>query len=49
MRYIVAACTGTLTGSFVGDNLPTRWLIRYDAVAKRVSLVYNAGSVLKVL
>ena len=47
--YTVATYTGTLTGPFISDNLPTRWLIRYDAAAKRIYLIYNAGTVLRVL
>ena len=46
--YTVATCTGTLSGTFIGDNLPARWLIRYDADGKRVFLIYNAGTVLRV-
>lgn len=46
-RYTVAACGGTLTGTFTSAPLPRRWFLQYDA--KKVQAVYNFGTLLRVL
>jgi autotransporter-associated beta strand protein len=48
-RYTVASCTGTLTVPFASEgNLPPRWIVRYDTVAKTAALVYDFGTLIKV-
>ncbi len=46
--YTVATYTGALSGAFTSANLPLRWNIKYDTAAKRVYLVYNPGTLLRV-
>jgi autotransporter-associated beta strand protein len=45
-RYIVATCSGTLSGTFASDNVPLRWLIRYDVTNRQVYLIYNFGTLI---
>ncbi len=47
--YTLATCTGVLSGAFASNNVPSRWLIRYDAAVGRVYLVYNFGTLITVL
>lgn len=47
-RYTIATYTGTQSGSFTSTNLPVRWLVRYDTSNKRVYLIYNFGTVIRV-
>ena len=48
MRYVIATYTGTLTAPFASAPLPSRWNITYDTVGKRVYLIYNPGTLLRV-
>ncbi len=45
-RYTVASCTGTLSGCFTSDNLPSIWIVRYIPANKEVQLLYNAGTMI---
>ena len=47
--YTVATCSGTLSGSFTSAVLPLRWNVKYDAVGKRVYLIFNPGTLISVL
>lgn len=47
-RYTVASCTGTLSGTFNSDNLPSAWLLHYYPASKEVSIVYNAGTMILI-
>jgi len=42
IQYVLASCTGTLTGPFLSAPLPQRWHIRYDAVGE-ARLSYDFG------
>jgi autotransporter-associated beta strand protein len=47
-RYVIATCTGGLSGTFISDNLPPRWMARYDVANKQIYLVYNFGTLIGV-
>ena len=49
--YTIATCTGNLTGTFTGDNLPEKkWTVRYDRTqgAGRIQLVPVCGTMVLV-
>jgi len=50
ISYMIAACSGTLTGSFASSNLSKAWSIRYDRTvgAGSVMLVHNLGTAILV-
>ena len=50
ISYTIAACSGTLTGSFASSNLTKAWSIRYDRTvgAGSVMLVHNLGTAILV-
>jgi len=48
VRYVIATCSGTLTAPFSSAPLPLRWNVTYDTVGKRVYLIYNPGTLLRV-
>lgn len=45
-QYVIAACTGTLTGPFQSAPLPQRWHLTY--LAREVRLCYNFGSLIAI-
>ncbi|MDD2600553.1 MAG: hypothetical protein PHO37_15230 [Kiritimatiellae bacterium] len=47
-HYTVASCTGTLSGNFIADDLPSAWLVRYIPANKEVQIVYNSGTLIIV-
>lgn len=48
--YVMAECTGLLTGSFTSDNLPKSWTLRYDRTsgAGSVELIHALGTMVLV-
>ena len=46
MRYVIANCSGAVSGPFASAALPRRWFVQYDAANRRVYLIYNRGTVL---
>ena len=48
LLYTIATYTGTQSGSFVSNNLPLRWNVKYDAAGQRVYLSYNPGTLIFV-
>ena len=47
-RYVVAICAGTLSGTFTSAVLPKRWFVRYDTANRRVYLIYDPGTLMRV-
>ena len=48
-RYVIASCTGTLqSGTFTNAVLPRRWFVRYDTANRRVYLIYDPGTLMRV-
>jgi len=47
-RYVIATCTGTLSGMFTSAVLPKRWFVRYDTANRRVYLIYDPGTLMRV-
>ena len=47
-KYVIASCTGTLSGTFPPVTLPERWHLTYDTAAREVRLSYNFGSLVLV-
>ncbi len=43
-QYVIASCTGTLSGNFQSAALPTRWHLTYDTSAREVRLSYDFGT-----
>jgi autotransporter-associated beta strand protein len=46
--HTVASCTDTLSGSFTGTTLPKDWLVRYDTANRRVYLIHQHGTLIRV-
>ena len=44
VKYVIAACAGTLSGAFQSAPLPTRWHVTYDTAAREVRLSYDFGT-----
>ena len=44
VKYVIASCAGTLSGTFLSAPLPTRWHVTYDTSAREVRLSYNFGT-----
>ena len=48
--YTIVTCSGVLTGTFISNNLPENWHIRYDYVNGMVSFCYvPQGSIIRIL
>jgi fibronectin-binding autotransporter adhesin len=45
-RYVIASCSGAVSGPFASAALPRRWFVQYDAANRRVYLIYNRGTAL---
>ena len=45
-RYVLASCTGSLTGPFLSAPLPNRWHVAYNAAPGEVLLRYDFGTLL---
>lgn len=44
MKYVIASCTGTLSGAFQSAALPQRWHLTVDTSSREVRLSYNFGT-----
>ena len=50
ISYVIATCTGSLTGSFTTSNLTRAWSVRYDRTsgAGKVTLVHQLGTLISI-
>ena len=47
-QYVIASCTGALSGAFKSAALPPRWHVTYSSTSGEVRLIYDRGSLVLV-